>query len=255
MPLLEGSWEQRKFYSIDIYDQPPEEIVTRLMDYLAKDNVVSRKAVDNAKAVYKTRQKEYEISKTLPRAWQKMIDEPDATLIDLIADNTEKMCGYRPDSLVVKNFMSSYLPASIDDLPLPIAKTPAGVKKVPRTTHEKRTVEYILRNASSSLEDLFHKLRQDILGLGDNVYEKVGGWYSDYRKSSTFTTITPQTKKNRLLVFIKLGDRKIVDPEKWAYPIPESWRYGKLNTQFEISEPSQVDYAIQLIKQAYDYVP
>ena len=91
--------------------------------------------------------------------------------------------------------------------------------------------------------------------LGDDTREKVGGWYSDYRKSSTFATIYPQTKKNRLLVFIKMGDKIINDPKKWTFPLSASWGYGKLNTQFEIIELSQIDYAIQLIKQAYDYVP
>lgn len=255
LPLLEGSWEQRKFYSIDIYDQLPEEIVTRLMDYLSKDNVVSGRAIENAKAVYRTRQKEYEISKTLPRAWHKMITEPDTALIDLIADNTEKICGYKPDSSVVKNFVSSYLPVSTDDLALPIARTPVGTKRVPKTTLEKRTVEYILRKTPPLLTDLFFELRQNILGLGDNVREVVGEWYCDYRKSSTFATVAPQSKNNRLLVYIKMGDKPIEDTQKLTSPIPASYGYGKLNTQFEVSERSQLSYAMQLIKQAYDYVP
>jgi len=257
LPLLAGSWEQRKFYSIDIYDQPSEEIVGRLIDYLSKNNVASGKAIENAQAVYKTRQKEYEISKTLPRAWYKMVTEPDPVLIDLVADNTEKMCGFRPDTLVVRNFLSSYLPISTDDLSRPSTRTPEVGRRTTETKppEKKKTLDYVLRKTSPSLKDLFLELRQDILQLGDNVREVVGEWYCDYRKSSTFATITPQSTKNRLLVFVKMGDKKINDFDNWTSPIPDSWGYGKLNTQFEIGEPSQVDYSMHLIKQAYEYVP
>lgn len=145
---------------------------------------------------------------------------------------------------------------SVEDVISPKPTKPErALKRVTTEEEEEKTVEDIVKRASPELKDLFFKLRGSIFELGDDVREKVGGWYSDYRKSSTFTTINPQTKKNRLLVFIKMGDKKLDDPEKWTFPISESWGYGKLNTQFEISEPSQVDYAMQLIRQAYDYVP
>jgi len=255
LPLGAGSWEQRKFYSIDIYDQEPEEIVGRLIDYLSKDNVASGKAVDNAQALYGTRQKEYEISKTLPKAWHKVVTDPDPVVVNLIADNTEKICGFKPDNLVVKNFISSYIPVDIEDLSRPKVKPPEEVKKVTEKKQVKKTPEDVLRNATPRVKDLFFLLRQEILKLGDNVRQEVGGWYIDYRKSSTFASITPQTKKNQLLIYIKMGDKRIDDPQKWTSPIPISWGYGKLNTKFEISEPSQVGYAMRLIKQAYDFVP
>lgn len=256
LPLGAGSWEQRKFYSIDIYDQEPEEIVARLIDYLSKDNVASGKAIDNAQALYGTRKKEYEISETLPKAWHKMVTDPDTILMSLIADNTEKICGFRPDSLVVKNFISSYIPMDIEDLSRPTTRAAEEAKRIIEAKPEKnKTPDDILRNASPTLRDLFFVLRQEILKLGDNVRQQVGGWYVDYRKTSTFASINPQTKKNQLLIYIKMGDKKINDPQKWTSPIPDSWGYGKLNTKFEMSEPSQVEYAMHLIKQAYDFVP
>jgi len=144
---------------------------------------------------------------------------------------------------------------SMEDVTLPksvrLWKSPKGTT----VEEEPKSIESLVKRASPGLTDLFNNLRDNILALGDDVREKVGGWYCDYRKSSTFATLLPQTKKNRLLFYIKMGDRKINDPEKWTYPIPPSWGYGNLNTQFDISEPSQVDYAMQLVKQAYDYVP
>lgn len=107
LPLHEGSWEQRKFYTIEIYDQNAEEIVERFIDYLAKENIISGKAITNAEAIYKSRQKKYLIKGTLPKAWSKLISEPDELLIDLLAEATEKLCGFKPDHSTVEDFISA----------------------------------------------------------------------------------------------------------------------------------------------------
>ena len=48
LPLNEGSWEQRKFYTIELYDQDPDDIKGSFVSYLEKENVISDKAVENA---------------------------------------------------------------------------------------------------------------------------------------------------------------------------------------------------------------
>lgn len=144
---------------------------------------------------------------------------------------------------------------SVEDVtPLKVARTLKGAKALAGEERE-RTVEDLVKRAPSELKEVFYNLRDRIMELGDDVREKVGAWYCDYRKSSTFATVNVQPKKNRLLVFIKMGDKKIEDPKAWTSPIPESFGYGKLNTKFEISELVQIDYAIDLIIQAYEYVP
>ncbi|GAI49706.1 unnamed protein product, partial [marine sediment metagenome] len=104
LPLHEGSWEQRKFYTIEIYDQAPEEIVNRLVDYLSKENVVTGVAVQTAESIYRSRQKDNLIVDTIPKAWNRIISEPDELLIELIAEHTEKLCGYKPENSRIENF-------------------------------------------------------------------------------------------------------------------------------------------------------
>lgn len=120
---------------------------------------------------------------------------------------------------------------------------------------ETRTVEGIIDKASPELTKVFYALRDKILNLGGDVREVVGAWYIDYRKSSTFVTVTPQPKNNCLLIYIKMGDKIVTDPQGWTSPLPKNWSYGKLNTKFEIHKSDQLDYAMELIKQAYKYVP
>jgi len=118
---------------------------------------------------------------------------------------------------------------------------------------EPYTIDKLLQKASPELKEVFLTLRSKILELGDDVWEKVGGWYCDYRKSSTFASPNVQPAKNRLLVYIKMGDKEVDDPKQWT--IKRDFGFGKLNTRFELSSPDQIDYAMHLIKQAYDYVP
>ena len=108
LPLHEGSWEQRKFYTIEIYDQKPDDITQKFIDLLSRENVVSEQAVKNAEALYKSQQRQYLIRETLPKAWEKLITEPDEILVDLLAETTEKLCGYKPDSQTVERFLISF---------------------------------------------------------------------------------------------------------------------------------------------------
>ena len=106
LPLREGSWVQRKFYTIEIYDQATQDIVKKFEDFLLKENVISDKAIENAENLYKSRQKQILIKETLPKAWKKMIIEPDELLVELLADTTEKLCGYKPDNEMVEQFLA-----------------------------------------------------------------------------------------------------------------------------------------------------
>lgn len=45
------------------------------------------------------------IKETFPKAWKKIITEPDELLVELLADTTEKLCGYKPDNEMVEQFM------------------------------------------------------------------------------------------------------------------------------------------------------
>lgn len=108
LPLHEGSWEQRKFYTIDILQQVTQDIASKFIDFLHKDNINSGKAIQNAEAIYKGQQKLNVLKATLPKAWNKLIEEADELLIDLINDTTEKLCGYKAASEMVEQFLSKH---------------------------------------------------------------------------------------------------------------------------------------------------
>lgn len=107
LPLHEGSWEQRRFYTIDIIQQETEEIVSKFIDFLSKENIISGKAIQNAEDIYKSRREQDLIKETIPRAWNKLITEPNELLVELLANETEELCGYKPDNETVEQFLKN----------------------------------------------------------------------------------------------------------------------------------------------------
>lgn len=108
LPLHEGSWEQRKFYTIDILQQESKDVSSKFVDFLSKDNIDSGMAIQNAEAIYKGQQKLNTLKETLPKAWNKIIEESDDLLIDLINDTTEKLCGFKADTEMIEQFLSRH---------------------------------------------------------------------------------------------------------------------------------------------------
>ena len=117
---------------------------------------------------------------------------------------------------------------------------------------EEVTVAELAARANEHVQQILYDLREQILGLSDSVWEKVFPTYVDYRTLSTFATVNVQ--KQRLKVFIKMGDREIDDPRGVTEHIPESFGWGHMNTQFVISDPTEIDYAMSLLRQAHEYV-
>lgn len=108
LPLCEGSWEQRKAYSIDILQQASVDIASRFVDFLSKENVGSGRAIESVEAVHKGQQKISALKETLPKAWNKIIEEADEFLVELINETTEKLCGFKADSQLIEEFLATH---------------------------------------------------------------------------------------------------------------------------------------------------
>ena len=132
----------------------------------------------------------------------------------------------------------------------PTRVTTQSTRVTEEGTEEGYTLDSVLENALPATKEVFWKFRDRILLLGEDIREVPGDWYVDYRKSSTFVSINVQ--KKGLLVFIKMGEKKVNDLKGITTRIGY---YGRLNTRFHVDSLAEVDYAMQLVKQAYDYVP
>lgn len=152
LPLYEGSWEQRRFYTIDILQQEPDEVASKFIDFLSKNNIDTGKAIQNAEAIHKSRERQTKIKNALPEAWNKIVFEANELLINLISETTEKLCGYKPDSEIVKRFLSEYKdqlfisePPAVGPQPIKAKHSMGEIGKYPRTTKGDRTPRQVFR--------------------------------------------------------------------------------------------------------------
>jgi len=139
LPLLGGTAEEKRFHVVELREQSPEEISEKLEEFLGKENVISGKALKVAEEIYETRQRNLLIKEHLPKAWEKIINEPEKWLIDLVAEVTKELCGYKPEREIVEEFLSRDVEAKADmermvrleppPLPSSAARPPEGGKK------------------------------------------------------------------------------------------------------------------------------
>jgi hypothetical protein len=106
LPAEQGLYQERRVYKLDLLERSVEESVLRLQRYLAYSDVCSGKAMDAARADYRNVSRERIITATLPAAWQKLLEEQDSQLLELLIDKVESLCGYKPDEETVSNFLA-----------------------------------------------------------------------------------------------------------------------------------------------------
>ena len=109
LPLQEGSWEQRKFFAIDILQQEPADIADRFQSFLSRSNVESGKAIQNAERAYSTRQKDVTLKAHLPKAWNKLVLEPHDLLVEMINETLEAISGFKADNQQIEEFLKSHM--------------------------------------------------------------------------------------------------------------------------------------------------
>lgn len=133
LPTKPGNWNSRKFYTIDISEQDTEVSVEKFMEFLSRQSVESGDAVKSAERFHKGNVRKKAIEVTLPEAWNKIVGEPDPLLVELLAEVTEKICGYKPEEsdvkLLLKENQERILLDQIEDNPLKKSKPSSRGKK------------------------------------------------------------------------------------------------------------------------------
>ena len=106
LPLQAGSWEQRRFLTIDLEAQEPSVVERRFLEYLSRERVSSGQAVGDAEDLVESQQRAEIIGKTIAAAWTQIVETPDELLVDLISETTERICGFKPEPELVKQFLA-----------------------------------------------------------------------------------------------------------------------------------------------------
>jgi hypothetical protein len=105
LPTQPGSWEQRRFFTINLEEQAPEDVATHFRKYLGKPEVLSGSALRDAKELHESRAKERQIREAIPAAWYELCGQPDSRLIELLSEKVEGRCGHKPDPEDLERFI------------------------------------------------------------------------------------------------------------------------------------------------------
>jgi predicted type IV restriction endonuclease len=107
LPSVEGNIDDKRFWSIDHKNEKLDMIAKKLFDFLSKESVIRGNAVKLAEEICNKRKEVMLINTYLPKAWEKVINEPEKYLVDIISEVTNELCGYKPKREKVVEFVKT----------------------------------------------------------------------------------------------------------------------------------------------------
>lgn len=182
LPAEKGNYNERRVYKLDILERDVEEILSRLNRYLSYKAICEGTAIDSARKDYKDVAKKREIESTLPEAWNKLIEEADDLLIELLSEKVESLCGYKPNPDVILNFLNDkishqeieYVPQTVNSeinktKTKPVSAIPSGVGKfgyeINGRYYKARSVKEVVVNVLRELSRLDNKFLEKFTAL------------------------------------------------------------------------------------------
>lgn len=159
LPLNEGSWEQRRFYTADFLEQDPPSIAERFIELLAKSNIASGDSIKNAEELYKSQRKKSIFRDAIPKAWHKIVTDPDDLLVELLVEVTEKLSGFRPEIEDIEKFLKNIV-TSIEKHP---------VREITTTPGRKAFIQ-LPQKSQSLRDDYINKKIRSVTLLGNTYY-------------------------------------------------------------------------------------
>ena len=95
-PLESGPHEERRFAVLNLVTDPVDQICDDLNTFLGRESLVSGQAVRQAKQVRRALREAARLEKEMPAIWQRMLDEPDDELVELLGQRVYDELSLRP---------------------------------------------------------------------------------------------------------------------------------------------------------------
>ena len=175
LPLQEGTWEQRRFYTVDLLSQSSSDITEKFFAFMSKKDVSSGQAIINAENIYNSRQKGKIIKDTFPKAWRKLLTEEDEFLSEVITESVEKICGYRPDNKSVIQFLKE-ISGETSLSKLVKTSTPQPYKTQSEKVRSEDPKSQIDNNQNSSTPNLLNPFSKPVSFLFNGKSYEVNNW-------------------------------------------------------------------------------
>jgi hypothetical protein len=103
-----GSWQRKWFYSIDLIKQKSNTFVPNLVDLLDKTKVARGQSLKAAKSLFQKKRQKL-AANFLPEAWNQIISQPNKIFVELLSEQTEKLCRYKVDAKSIQKFLDKHM--------------------------------------------------------------------------------------------------------------------------------------------------
>ena len=114
----QGPYEERRFYNLDLLKGDITECCARLRRYLAYNEVLNGDALHNALTDYGEVLQQRQIERSLPQAWNRLLDQTDASVVEALTKKVTEICGYSPNQRTCADFLST-VPRAVSGQKLP----------------------------------------------------------------------------------------------------------------------------------------
>ncbi len=98
--------------------------------------------------------------------------------------------------------------------------------------------------------DLYLSLKQRIMNIDYSIKEEFKKKYIAYKSETNFLDIIVQ--KSKLILSLNISSNEIEDPKNYCIDVLGKERWGNGDVEFHIFSKDQIDYAMDLIKQAFE---
>ena len=110
LSMAEGIPTERRFYRLELQlEHKIPEYVDFLNEHLARSCVISGQARISAEGRHAGNRERTRARRAIPRIWKSLLQEPDETLRDLLAETVESECGTKPDLDDIETFLRGLL--------------------------------------------------------------------------------------------------------------------------------------------------
>lgn len=124
LPGVQGSYEERRVYKLDLLERSPKESAEKLIRYLEFERTKLGHALADAKADHQDQNRRSLSKQTIPKAWKELVEGEDPSIVEKIASEVEGKCGVRP---VVDDVMEFLHGLGVPKLPPAPTPTPPQI--------------------------------------------------------------------------------------------------------------------------------
>ena len=175
LPIRAVSWDRRKVVTLELNQQDNTAIAQRLVDVLGKESVCTGRAIRNAER--------HQVLETLPVVWNRLVSEPGSSLVNLLAEQTHRLCVREPDGDEVGQFLSGHLEeiqiTSHSTAPAPVAPVETDLSPGPSSSGSvtgKKPVPFTFNGSRyevTSWKEMLIKLCEIVHSAHKNRFEEV----------------------------------------------------------------------------------